>query len=113
MDELPRFRQRRWEHAPLSDDANHIRTLQARCTKLSFMELPNYGYGSDLQVWASRICEAAQRDASLVALPSGALSCPSACQTLSFSSARSQCKSPCHISTAEAAPWIWDDQPVF
>ena len=104
--------------APLSHAAASLRATQMRCNRLAYLELPNYGLGSDLQIWAGKLCLAASHNISLVAVPAGELSCLSGCQNFSFSAARASCRDGrdsqsrqlCRSgSSARASPWVWHD----
>eukprot|EP00965_Chrysotila_dentata_P262791 6214675-Pleurochrysis_carterae.AAC.2 len=110
--ETSRFRQHNWGGISLSPLARQLSMLQSSCSSIGFVELPNYGFGSDLQIWSSRLCDAFSKNISLLAVSSGALLCDRRCVNLSFSLARDSCKSDCEVTAASsfAPPWIWDDQ---
>jgi len=118
------FRRHMWSGKPLSGLAARTGAVQQQCDRVAYIELPNYGLGSDLQIWADRLCLAAAHNMSLIAVPSGTLSCTPTCANYSFSSARKhcpqgkcdavgRCESPCQVGASGIAPpWIWHDQQL-
>lgn len=124
----------------LSGVAAALASSQRQCHRsLVVHEVYDTGLGADLSVWASALCEAAERNSSLVVLQRGSLWCRTgsgrcpAGHTFHVQGARrsdqANCSNPTcfykvgHNSTAKAhhggkssparrpfpSPWVWDD----